>query len=161
RAAQVIQRRMRVSFVGVKGQRMAYGGGGRSARRRPGQGDRSWPALRRRFYRRPPQPRSAAPLTASPPQRKVNEPAGPAPPAAAPVARARLPMLTKRIIPCLDVKDGRVVKGVHFLNLRDAGDPVEVARRYEEQGADELVFLDISATHEGREILHDVVRSVA
>jgi cyclase len=70
-------------------------------------------------------------------------------------------MLTKRIIPCLDVKDGRVVKGVHFLNLRDAGDPVEVARRYEEQGADELVFLDISATHEGREILHDVVRSVA
>src|SRR5258708_9736130 len=70
-------------------------------------------------------------------------------------------MLTKRIIPCLDVKDGRVVKGVHFVNLRDAGDPVEVARRYEEQGADELVFLDISASHEGRSTLLDVVRRVA
>src|SRR4249919_2841909 len=70
-------------------------------------------------------------------------------------------MLTKRIIPCLDVKDGRVVKGVNFVNLRDAGDPVEVARRYEEQGADELVFLDISASHEGRAILLDVVRTVA
>lgn len=70
-------------------------------------------------------------------------------------------MLTKRIIPCLDVDRGRVVKGVNFLNLRDAGDPVEVARRYEEQGADELVFLDISASHEGRAILLDVVRRVA
>jgi cyclase len=70
-------------------------------------------------------------------------------------------MLTKRIIPCLDVDRGRVVKGVHFVNLRDAGDPVEVARRYEEQGADELVFLDISASHEGRDILLDVVRRVA
>jgi imidazole glycerol-phosphate synthase subunit HisF len=70
-------------------------------------------------------------------------------------------LLTKRIIPCLDVKDGRVVKGVHFVNLRDAGDPVEVARRYEEQGADELVFLDISASHEGRSTLLDVVRRVA
>src|SRR5438445_491542 len=70
-------------------------------------------------------------------------------------------MLTKRIIPCLDVKDGRVVKGVNFLQLRDAGDPVEVARRYEEAGADELVFLDISASHEGRAILLDVVRRVA
>jgi cyclase len=70
-------------------------------------------------------------------------------------------MLTKRIIPCLDVDRGRVVKGVNFLNLRDAGDPVEVARRYEEQGADELVFLDISASHEGREILVDMVRRVA
>jgi cyclase len=70
-------------------------------------------------------------------------------------------MLSKRIIPCLDVKNGRVVKGVNFLNLRDAGDPVEVARRYEEQGADELVFLDISASHEGRAILLDVVRRVA
>src|SRR5271170_3132339 len=70
-------------------------------------------------------------------------------------------MLTKRIIPCLDVKDGRVVKGVNFVNLRDAGDPVEVARRYEEQGADELVFLDISASHEGRSIMLDVVRRVA
>jgi cyclase len=70
-------------------------------------------------------------------------------------------MLSKRIIPCLDVDRGRVVKGVNFLNLRDAGDPVEVARRYEEQGADELVFLDISASHEGREILLDVVRRVA
>src|SRR2546421_345091 len=70
-------------------------------------------------------------------------------------------MLTKRIIPCLDVKDGRVVKGVNFLNLRDAGDPVEVARRYEEAGADELVFLDISASHEGRAIMLDVVRRVS
>src|SRR5437899_400073 len=70
-------------------------------------------------------------------------------------------MLTKRIIPCLDVDRGRVVKGVNFLNLRDAGDPVEVARRYEEQGADELVFLDIGASHEGRAILLDVVRRVA
>src|SRR5690242_14382882 len=69
--------------------------------------------------------------------------------------------LTKRIIPCLDVDRGRVVKGVNFLQLRDAGDPVEVARRYEEQGADELVFLDISASHEGRAILLDMVRHVA
>src|ERR1700724_3445323 len=70
-------------------------------------------------------------------------------------------MLTKRIIPCLDVNRGRVVKGVNFLNLRDAGDPVEVARRYEAEGADELVFLDISASHEGRDILLDVVRRVS
>jgi cyclase len=70
-------------------------------------------------------------------------------------------VLTKRIIPCLDVDRGRVVKGVNFLNLRDAGDPVEVARRYEEEGADELVFLDISASHEGRDILLDVVRRVS
>src|SRR5580765_6303089 len=70
-------------------------------------------------------------------------------------------MLTKRIIPCLDVKDGRVVKGTNFVNLRDAGDPVEVARRYEEQGADELVFLDISASHEGRAIMLDMVRRVS
>src|SRR5438876_4501399 len=70
-------------------------------------------------------------------------------------------MLTKRIIPCLDVAGGRVVKGVNFLNLRDAGDPVEVARRYEEDGADELVFLDISASHEGRRIMLDVVRRVS
>src|SRR5260370_144058 len=69
--------------------------------------------------------------------------------------------LTKRIIPCLDVDRGRVVKGVNFLQLRDAGDPVEVARRYEEAGADELIFLDISASHEGRAILLDVVRRVA
>jgi cyclase len=69
--------------------------------------------------------------------------------------------LTKRIIPCLDVDRGRVVKGVNFLALRDAGDPVEVARRYEDEGADELVFLDISASHEGREILLDVVRRVS
>jgi imidazole glycerol-phosphate synthase subunit HisF len=70
-------------------------------------------------------------------------------------------MLTKRIIPCLDVDRGRVVKGVNFLDLRDAGDPVEVARRYEEDGADELVFLDISASHEGRAIMLDVVRRVS
>src|SRR3981081_3513625 len=70
-------------------------------------------------------------------------------------------MFKVRIIPCLDVKDGRVVKGVNFVNLRDAGDPVEVARRYEEQGADELVCLDSSASHEGRAIMLDVVRRVA
>src|SRR5437763_6202525 len=70
-------------------------------------------------------------------------------------------MFTKRIIPCLDVDRGRVVKGTNFVGLRDAGDPVEVARRYEAQGADELVFLDISASHEGRAILLDMVRRVA
>src|SRR5258706_6749861 len=70
-------------------------------------------------------------------------------------------MLTKRIIPCLDVDRGRVVKGINFLNLRDAGDPVEVALRYESEGADELVFLDICASHEGRGIMVDVVRRVA
>jgi cyclase len=70
-------------------------------------------------------------------------------------------MLTKRIIPCLDVDRGRVVKGVNFLQLRDAGDPVEVARRYQQDGADELVFLDIGASHEGRAILLDMVRRVA
>jgi imidazole glycerol-phosphate synthase subunit HisF len=70
-------------------------------------------------------------------------------------------MLTKRIIPCLDVKEGRVVKGIQFVELRDAGDPVELARFYDEQGADELVFLDISASHEGRKTMVDVVKSVA
>jgi cyclase len=70
-------------------------------------------------------------------------------------------MLAKRIIPCLDIKDGRVVKGVNFVQLRDAGDPVEQARLYNAQGADELVFLDISATHEGRKTTLDLVRQVA
>ena len=70
-------------------------------------------------------------------------------------------MLAKRIIPCLDIKDGRVVKGVNFVNLRDAGDPVEQARLYDEQGADELVFLDISATNEGRKTTLDLVSRVA
>ena len=70
-------------------------------------------------------------------------------------------MLTKRIIPCLDVDKGRVVKGVNFADLRDAGDPVEIAKRYEAEGADELVFLDITASHEDRDILVDVVRSAA
>lgn len=70
-------------------------------------------------------------------------------------------MLTKRIIPCLDVDRGRVVKGTNFVGLRDAGDPVEVARRYDQAGADELVFLDISASHEGRAILLEMVRQVA
>lgn len=70
-------------------------------------------------------------------------------------------MLAKRIIPCLDVHGGRVVKGTNFLNLRDAGDPVAVAARYEQEGADELVFLDITASHEEREILLDVVRRTA
>ncbi len=66
-------------------------------------------------------------------------------------------MLAKRIIPCLDVHAGRVVKGVNFVNLQDAGDPVEIAKRYEQQGADELVFLDITASHEQRDIILDVV----
>ncbi|MEZ6056317.1 MAG: imidazole glycerol phosphate synthase subunit HisF [Planctomycetaceae bacterium] len=67
-------------------------------------------------------------------------------------------MLTRRVIPCLDVHAGRVVKGVNFLNLRDAGDPVDIAHRYELEGADELVFLDITASHEEREIILDVVQ---
>lgn len=70
-------------------------------------------------------------------------------------------MLAKRIIPCLDVKDGRVVKGVHFVNLRDAGDPVEQARIYDQMGADELVFLDITASPEGRKTTAKMVRNVA
>ena len=70
-------------------------------------------------------------------------------------------MLTKRIIPCLDIKDGRTVKGINFVNLRDAGDPVELARQYAEQSADELVFLDISATEQKRKTLADLVRKVA
>ena len=70
-------------------------------------------------------------------------------------------MLAKRIIPCLDIKDGRVVKGVNFVNLRDAGDPVEQARLYDAQGADELVFLDISATYEERKITLELVSRVA
>lgn len=70
-------------------------------------------------------------------------------------------MLAKRIIPCLDVKDGRVVKGVNFVNLRDAGDPVELAALYDREGADELVFLDISASHEGRATMVEVVKQTA
>jgi cyclase len=79
-----------------------------------------------------------------------------------PLAPRFLPaMLAKRVIPCLDVDRGRVVKGTNFLKLRDAGDPVEVAARYEQEGADELVFLDITASHEGRDIMLDVVRRTA
>lgn len=70
-------------------------------------------------------------------------------------------MLAKRIIPCLDVKEGRVVKGVNFLNLRDAGDPVALATRYDQMGADELVFLDITASHEKRDLIYDVAARVA
>lgn len=70
-------------------------------------------------------------------------------------------MLAKRIIPCLDVRDGRVVKGTHFVNLRDAGDPVETAERYDSEGADELVFLDITASSDRRDIVGRMVRSVA
>src|SRR6056300_1311654 len=69
--------------------------------------------------------------------------------------------LAKRIIPCLDVENGRVVKGVKFLDIRDAGDPVEVARRYNEQGADEITFLDITASHEGRETTVHTVEQIA
>ena len=70
-------------------------------------------------------------------------------------------MLKKRIIPCLDVKDGRVVKGVNFVQLRDAGDPVEIAKKYDEAKADEIVFLDITASHEQRSIFTDVVKATA
>jgi len=70
-------------------------------------------------------------------------------------------MLAKRIIPCLDVKDGKTVKGVNFINFRDAGDPVELGKQYSDQGADELVFLDITASHEGRKTFVDIVRRVA
>ena len=70
-------------------------------------------------------------------------------------------MLAKRIIPCLDVKNGRVVKGVNFVNLRDAGDPVEVAAAYEKEGADELTFLDITASHEKRNIILDIIARTA
>jgi cyclase len=70
-------------------------------------------------------------------------------------------MLTKRIIPCLDVDQGRVVKGINFLNLRDAGDPAEIAERYDQEGADEIVLLDISASHQGRGTMLDVVRRVS
>ncbi len=70
-------------------------------------------------------------------------------------------MLTKRIIPCLDVKDGRTVKGINFVQLRDAGDPVELAKIYADEGADELVFLDITATVEKRKTLAELVRKVA
>ena len=70
-------------------------------------------------------------------------------------------MLAKRIIPCLDVKDGQTVKGVNFLNLKYAGDPVELAKRYSDEGADEIVFLDITATNEGRKTMHNVVSNVA
>lgn len=70
-------------------------------------------------------------------------------------------MLTKRIVPCLDIKDGRTVKGVNFVDLRDAGDPVVLAKQYAEMGADELVFLDISATQERRRTMHDMVLKVA
>ncbi len=70
-------------------------------------------------------------------------------------------MLAKRIIPCLDVKNGRVVKGINFVGIKDVGDPVECAKMYDEQGADEIVFLDITATHEGRGTMVDVVRKTA
>lgn len=70
-------------------------------------------------------------------------------------------MLAKRIIPCLDVKDGKTVKGINFVNFRDAGDPVELGKQYSEQGADELVYLDITASHEGRKTFLDLVRKVA
>ena len=70
-------------------------------------------------------------------------------------------MLAKRIIPCLDVKDGQTVKGTNFVNLRQAGDPVELGKFYSEHGADELVFLDITASHEGRKTFTDMVTRVA
>ena len=70
-------------------------------------------------------------------------------------------MLAKRIIPCLDIKDGRTVKGVNFLDLKDAGDPVELGKKYSEEGADELVFLDITATHEKRKTLAVLAKNIA
>ena len=85
--------------------------------------------------------------------RNASHPPPPPPP--------ELPVLAKRIIPCLDVTGGRVVKGVNFVNLRDAGDPVELADRYNRDGADELVFLDITASSDAREIMADVVARTA
>ena len=76
-------------------------------------------------------------------------------------ARGRLKMLAKRIIPCLDVTGGRVVKGVNFVELRDAGDPVEIAARYNDQGADELTFLDITATSDARDVILHIIEAVA
>ena len=70
-------------------------------------------------------------------------------------------MLAKRIVPCLDIKDGQTVKGTNFVNLRQAGDPVELGRAYSEQGADELVFLDITASHEGRKTFTELVKRIA
>ena len=70
-------------------------------------------------------------------------------------------MLAKRIIPCLDIKDGQTVKGTNFVNLRQAGDPVELGKIYSEQGADELVYLDITASHEGRKTFTDLVKRIA
>src|SRR5262245_64849726 len=78
-----------------------------------------------------------------------------------PRTRKANPMFKVRVIPCLDVKDGRVVKGVNFVDLRDAGDPVEAAMAYDAAGADELTFLDITASHENRGIILDVVRRTA
>jgi cyclase len=78
-----------------------------------------------------------------------------------PFATEGLPMFKVRVIPCLDVKDGRVVKGINFVNLRDAGDPVEAAMAYDAAGADELCFLDITASHENRDTMFDVVRRTA
>jgi imidazole glycerol-phosphate synthase subunit HisF len=86
---------------------------------------------------------------------------GGAPKTPVPKLLEAIPMLAKRILPCLDVKAGRVVKGINFVALRDAGDPVELAQAYNEAGADELVFLDITATHEDRGIIYDVVRRTA
>jgi len=77
------------------------------------------------------------------------------------VTSEKIMALAKRIIPCLDVENGRVVKGVQFLDIRDAGDPVEVAKRYDEQGADEITFLDITATHEGRDTMVHTVEKMA
>jgi cyclase len=70
-------------------------------------------------------------------------------------------MLAKRIIPCLDVTAGRVVKGINFLELKDAGDPVEIAKRYDDQGADEITFLDITATSDGRDLILHIIEEVA
>src|SRR5512133_2858419 len=70
-------------------------------------------------------------------------------------------MLSKRIIPCLDIRNGQTVKGINFVNIREVGDPVELGRRYSEQGADELVFLDITATHEGRKTFVELVKRIA
>ncbi len=93
--------------------------------------------------------------------RRLWQPFGIVKPVHATIHLSRIHMLTKRIIPCLDVKDGRVVKGVSFVNLRDAGDPVEVATIYDREGADELCFLDITASHENRKTIIDVVEQTA
>src|SRR6185312_5829958 len=131
-------------------------------RRLRGPRGRGPPGHRARPLRMAGTPRRPVPLCLAPRTARLGGPDGPAPGGARGRARRRAPgMLARRIIPCLDVAGGRVVKGVHFQSLRDAGDPVAQAARYDAQGADELVFLDISASPEARQTTLEMVSRVA